>query len=214
MNRIANFLTLFTSMSTLVCCALPALLVSLGLGAVMAGLASNVPGLIWISEHKGGVFALAGATLLVNGIWLWSQRNAPCPVNPKLREACLSGRKMSRITYFVSVAMFSTGAFFAFFTSIAPIFGSSVQVIKVEVTKDGFIPNSIAVKPGTEVVLEVTRKTDETCAKDIQVPAKGIKKTSLPLGKPVSITLGLLEAGEIKFGCSMGMMESGHIIIR
>lgn len=118
MNRIANFLTLFTSLSTLLCCALPALLVSLGLGAVMAGLASNVPGLIWISEHKTGVFVSAAVLLLLNGLWLWYNRNAPCPLDPKLREACISGRKMTKIIYCISLAVFTTGAFFAY---IAPL---------------------------------------------------------------------------------------------
>lgn len=119
MNRIASFLTLFTSMSTLLCCALPALLVSLGLGAVMAGLASQVPGLIWISENKLGAFMVAGAMLALNGVWLWTQRNAPCPIDPKLRDACISGRRMSKIIYFVSLVLFSIGAFFAY---LAPRF--------------------------------------------------------------------------------------------
>jgi hypothetical protein len=114
MNRIANFLTLFTSMSTLICCALPALLVSLGLGAVMAGLASHVPGLIWISEHKLGVFIFAGSMLMLNGFWLWRNRNAPCPVDPKLRNACIKGRRFSKVTYLVSLGIFATGAFFAY----------------------------------------------------------------------------------------------------
>jgi hypothetical protein len=118
MNGVANFLILFTSLSTLICCALPALLVTLGLGAVMAGLASNVPGLIWVSENKAGVFIFAAAALTLNGIWLWTQRNAPCPVDPKLRDACIKGRKTSRVIYFVSVFVFLVGAFFAY---LAPL---------------------------------------------------------------------------------------------
>lgn len=118
MNRVANFLTLFTSMSTLLCCALPALLVSLGLGAVMAGLASNVPGLIWVSEHKLEVFISASSMLTLNGAWLWTQRNAPCPIDPKLRDACTAGRRMSKVIYFVSLGVFATGAFFAY---LAPL---------------------------------------------------------------------------------------------
>ena len=114
MNRLTNFLTLFTSMSTLLCCALPALLVSLGLGVVMAGLARNVPGLVWISEHKVGVFVFASLMLTVNGLWLLLNRNAPCPVDPKLRDACINGRKVSKVIYFVSLAMFACGAFFAY----------------------------------------------------------------------------------------------------
>ncbi len=115
MNRVANFLTLFTSMSTLICCALPALLVSLGLGAVMAGLASNVPGLIWMSENKTTVFLVAGVMLVANGIWLWRSRNAPCPIEPKLRDVCISGRRINKIVYFVSISVFVIGAFFAYF---------------------------------------------------------------------------------------------------
>ena len=118
MNRATNFLTLFTSTGTLVCCALPALLVSLGLGAVMAGLASNVPGLVWMSEHKTLVFSAAAFMLLLNGFWLWANRNAPCPIDPVLREACTTGRRFSLKIYFVSLAVFCTGAFFAF---VAPI---------------------------------------------------------------------------------------------
>ena len=114
MNRVANFLTLFTSLSTLLCCALPALLVSLGLGVVMAGLASNVPGLIWVSENKITVFIFAGLMLSGNGIWMWMNRNAPCPIDPNLREACISGRKISKRIYFISIAIFSVGVFFAY----------------------------------------------------------------------------------------------------
>jgi hypothetical protein len=117
-DNLLNYFTLFGSMGTLLCCALPALLVSLGLGAIMAGLASNVPGLIWISENKTLVFLFAGTMLFANGLLLWRNRNAPCPMDPKLREACISGRKFSKNIYFFSLAVFSVGTFFAY---IAPI---------------------------------------------------------------------------------------------
>lgn len=109
-----NYLTLFGSFSTLICCALPALLVSLGLGAVMAGIASNVPGLIWMSENKLAVFVFAGLMLAMNGLLMWMNRNAPCPIDPKLRDACIRGRRFGKIIYFVSLAVFAVGAFFAF----------------------------------------------------------------------------------------------------
>jgi hypothetical protein len=84
------------------------------MGAVLAGLASKVPGLIWVSEHKPEVFAFAGLMLLANGLWLWKNRNAPCPLDPKLRDACISGRKFSLRVYIVSVVIFLTGFTFAF----------------------------------------------------------------------------------------------------
>lgn len=112
-----NYFTLFGSMSTLICCALPALLVSLGLGAVMAGLASNIPGLIWISENKMIVFSIAGILLAGNGLLMWFNRNAPCPIDPKLRDACIKGRKTSKIFYSISILVYLIGFAFAY---IAP----------------------------------------------------------------------------------------------
>lgn len=111
---VINYFTLFGSLSTLLCCALPALLVSLGLGAVMAGLASNVPGLIWVSENKIVVFTFAGAMLFGNGLLLWFNRNAPCPIDPNLRDACIKGRKTGKVLYFVSFIVFTIGFGFAY----------------------------------------------------------------------------------------------------
>lgn len=114
-----NYLTLFGSMSTLICCALPALLVSLGMGAVLAGLAANVPALIWVSERKLQLFLFSGAMLSLNGFILWKNRNAPCPIDPKLRDACISGRKTGRMLYFSSLVIYVIGFFFAY---VAPNF--------------------------------------------------------------------------------------------
>lgn len=85
--------------------------------------------------------------------------------------------------------------------------------IDLAVTANGFEPKSIDVKPGSNVVLNVTRKTETTCATQIQVPAKDIK-VELPLNRTVAVALGKLEKGEIKFGCGMSMMESGQILVK
>lgn len=116
-KKVISFFSLFTSMGTLLCCALPAFLVSLGLGAVMAGLSSNVPGLIWVSERKVSVFIFAGIMLATNGFILWRNRNEPCPIDPALRDACITGRKISRNIYFGSLIIFLIGFFFSY---IAP----------------------------------------------------------------------------------------------
>lgn len=113
-----NYFTLFGSMSTLICCALPTLLVSFGLGAVLAGVASNVPALIWVSEHKIQVFAFSAAMLSLNGLMLWKNKDAPCPIDPKLRDACITGRKTSRNIYFISLGIFFVGFFFAYILPI------------------------------------------------------------------------------------------------
>lgn len=85
--------------------------------------------------------------------------------------------------------------------------------VSVEVTEKGFAPSLVDLKPGSDAILEVTRKTESTCAKQVQIPSKNIK-VELPLNKPVSISLGKLEKGEIRFGCGMNMMEAGRIIVR
>ena len=87
------------------------------------------------------------------------------------------------------------------------------QTVDLSVTEKGFEPNTIDVKPGTNVILKVTRKTDSTCAKEIQIPSIKIKK-ELPLNKTVSIEVGKLEKGEIRFGCGMNMMEGGKIFVK
>jgi len=107
-------LSLFTSLSTLVCCALPALLVTLGMGAALAGLVTAVPQLVWLSEHKALTFGTAGVLLAGAGYMLWRARNAPCPADPAQARACMRMRRFSVWTYFVSLALYLTAAFFAF----------------------------------------------------------------------------------------------------
>jgi hypothetical protein len=117
-NLLISFLSLFTSGSTLICCALPALLVSIGAGAAMAGLVGTFPQLVWISEHKTPLFLFAAIMLAGAGMMQWRARSLPCPVEPKLAQACVRARKMSFYIYIISVAIFLVGFFFAF---IAPL---------------------------------------------------------------------------------------------
>lgn len=110
----APVLSLFTSGATLVCCALPALLVSLGLGAAMAGLVSAVPQIVWLSKHKVPLFVLAGFMLLVSGVLRYLTRNAPCPADPKQAKACMQTRRFASAVFYLSLAMYCIGFFFAF----------------------------------------------------------------------------------------------------
>ena len=115
----ANILSLFTSGSTLICCALPATLVAIGSAATLTALVGNFPQLIWISEHKILVFGLAGAMLALAGYLQWQARNAPCPADAALAEVCAKTRKNALRIYWLSVGIFAVGAFFAF---VAPYF--------------------------------------------------------------------------------------------
>ena len=110
-------LALFTSVSTLICCALPALLVSVGMGAVMAGLIEAVPGITWMGANKSIVFTVAGVILAASGAWQWHARTLPCPVDPVKARACTRLRRIGWGLWWVSVAAFVIGGFFAFFAA-------------------------------------------------------------------------------------------------
>jgi hypothetical protein len=121
MKRFLSFLILFSSTSTLVCCAIPALLVSLGMGAALVGIIGSFPQLVWFSENKVIVFSFGALLLLAGGLMQWRIKNESCPVDPVLGEACKTTRDWSRVVYFISLALYLIGAFFAFF---APYFFS------------------------------------------------------------------------------------------
>ncbi|MFM1980462.1 MAG: hypothetical protein RLZ68_1727 [Pseudomonadota bacterium] len=114
----SNFWTsvasLFATSGTLVCCAIPALLVALGAGAALSSLVAVFPQVVWLSEHKESVFALAGLMIAGSGVLQWRNRHAPCPTDPALRYACLRTRKVSWVIYRVSVAFYLIGGWFAF----------------------------------------------------------------------------------------------------
>lgn len=107
-------LSLFTSMGTLICCALPALLVTLGMGAALAGFVGTVPWITGLSEYKEAVFAGAGIMLMLSAFMQWRARHAPCPANPAKAKACKTLRKVSWGILIVSITIYLTGFFFAF----------------------------------------------------------------------------------------------------
>ena len=116
-STLPAFLSLFTSTGTLVCCALPALLVSLGAGAVMAGLIEAVPQITWLGRNKALVFGIAGAMIALSGAWQWHARSLPCPIDPAAARACTRARRVSWIVWWTSLAAFLIGGFFAFFAA-------------------------------------------------------------------------------------------------
>jgi hypothetical protein len=105
---------LVASTSTLICCVLPAVLVSVGAGAALVSLVSAVPQLIWLSEHKGWVFGCAGAALVISGGMLWNARHLPCPVDPVAARSCARLRRLSEALYGLAVVAFVIGGLVAF----------------------------------------------------------------------------------------------------
>jgi len=114
-DKVVSTVTLLSSFSTLLCCALPALLVALGAGAVMAGIVTTVPQLVIVSEHKSAVFTFAGLMLALSAFMQCRNRRAACPIDPVQADACLKLRKYSAIVFYVSLIAYLTGLFFAYF---------------------------------------------------------------------------------------------------
>ena len=108
-----SWLSLFASGGTLICCALPVILVTLGMGATVAAITSNFPLLVTIALHKVWVFAGSAALLLVSG-WLMYRPGRACPEDPGLGEQCDQTQVWNRRIYLSSVVLWVIGFFAAY----------------------------------------------------------------------------------------------------
>jgi hypothetical protein len=113
-NLVLSAATLLSSAGTLVCCVLPAVLVTLGAGAALAGLVAAVPQLVWLSEHKVLVFGIAFALLLASGGATWYSRTLPCPSDPVAAQSCQRLRRVNVTLYCIALISFALGLTFAF----------------------------------------------------------------------------------------------------
>lgn len=113
-KKLLPYLTLFSSLGTLVCCALPALFVSLGLGATLVSVLGTVPQLIWLSEHKTFIFSAAGAMLFISYIAKRFSKDLSCPIDPVQALACQRTRRISSAIFIFSLVVYGIGVFFAF----------------------------------------------------------------------------------------------------
>tara|TARA_Y100000768_G_C23832750_1_gene612204 strand:+ start:344 stop:721 length:378 start_codon:yes stop_codon:yes gene_type:complete len=113
-----GIITLFASSSTLICCALPALFVSIGAGATLASMVNMFPQLIIISEYKIYITIGAVIILLIAGVLIKKSELLPCPVDPELRDICLKTRKRSKTMYYISVIIFVSASFFTYLLPI------------------------------------------------------------------------------------------------
>ena len=111
---VATSFSLVAGLSTLTCCALPALFISLGLGASLASLVSSMPWLIVLSENKTIVFSVALFSL-ITAAWLqWQARNQACPAGGFQAKYCSIFRQFSWAVIGLSALAILVGAYFAF----------------------------------------------------------------------------------------------------
>lgn len=116
-QKLLGFLSLSTSVGTLICCALPILLVSLGMGMAVAGLVSSVPWLVTLSQHKDWVFAGSGSMIgltifFVYGLPRMRQYLTECRVGNG--AGCAVADRFTRVLLWFSVAIYAVGIFTAY----------------------------------------------------------------------------------------------------
>ena len=113
-----SYLSLFTSLSTLLCCALPSLFVLFGLGATVASVLSQAPWLVAMSHHKHWVFLFAGLLISANFVYMYAvapklqARNGACDLNDP--TACHTASRFSRIVLWCSAVLYLIGCFTAY----------------------------------------------------------------------------------------------------
>jgi len=108
-----GWLILFTSSATLVCCVIPIVLVSLGMGAAVAALYTNFPFLTFMGLHKEWTFVIT-ALILALAAWMLYRPNRACPADPVLAKACNSAHKWNIRLFWVSVAIWCISFFAAY----------------------------------------------------------------------------------------------------
>ncbi len=115
---VLSILSLFTSFSTLICCALPALLVTLGLGAVLAGIFSSFPFIITLSNYKEWTFVIAGSLIGLNFFLVYrkgKEENEDCEIPGEEQEtSCDTASRWSKGILWISAIMLLVGLFMAY----------------------------------------------------------------------------------------------------
>jgi mercuric ion transport protein len=103
-----GWVLLFTSTTTLLCCALPIALVALGFGAVSAALFSNFPFLAVLAHHKVWLFS-GSAVLLLLAAWALYRPGRACPVDPVLAVQCEKADRWNRRFLIIAASLWGLG---------------------------------------------------------------------------------------------------------
>ena len=111
-----SWLTLFASTGTLLCCALPIILVSLGFGTAVAAITSSIPVLITLSQYKVWLFIISGV-LLAGSAWFIWRASRKCPIDPLAANLCQHAQKWNRRIWILAGTIWCIG-FFASFVAL------------------------------------------------------------------------------------------------
>jgi hypothetical protein len=110
-GRAAIWSALIASTATLLCCALPSLLVLFGLGTTVAAVVSAAPWMVTLSHHKGWVFAVAGSVIVGSQLYV----RYAVPRLSGAGGACTRGlSRLTRVAWWTSALLFAAGFLIAY----------------------------------------------------------------------------------------------------
>lgn len=112
-DHILPFFSLFTSLSTIFCCALPIILVSIGMGATFASLSANFPFINIAAKYSLAIFVITAILLILSGYFIFIKPQT-CPIDKKLAEICIKTKKINKIIWLFSVIIFALSVFFKY----------------------------------------------------------------------------------------------------
>ena len=88
---------------------------------------------------------------------------------------------------------------------------SAAQSHTVEITEQGFRPESLKLRVNVSGRLTFVRRTDKTCVREVVIQEYGVKR-ELPLNEPVTVEITPRKSGEVTFACGMGMLR-GKLVV-
>ena len=106
--------SLVTSISMCVCCALPAFLLLLGGGPILASLFTSFPKLFLIEKYNVLLFIVSGSLILASGILRWRHKNYTCPADPEEEKTCNRLNCFNKYLYIFTIIIFTIGGFSTF----------------------------------------------------------------------------------------------------
>jgi hypothetical protein len=120
-SALLSYFSLFTSLGTLLCCALPSLLVLFGLGASVASMLSFMPWLVTLSRHKEWTFPISGVLIALSFVNMYyvAPRFKAKQCSPDDPAACEDASRISKVLLWGSAVIYAAGFFVAY--ALGPI---------------------------------------------------------------------------------------------
>ena len=107
---IASWGSLLVSSTTLICCTLPLVLITLGFGTVLSILMVHVPWLPSLIRYQFWIFIFSAGLLLMAYLFLYNS-NKSCSADPVL---CNKLTRINKIIFWIAVVLWLVGFFSAY----------------------------------------------------------------------------------------------------